>query len=179
MDSTKFLRRKSLSHGRLWSKVLQGEVGMKTAELSVYPGSPSVSSEMLLSPDSSDCQYCYCYLGSNSCLKARGRGLRGRLEEGWSSLLGWRLQLRAGLFHPASGSSMGKEVLPGLGSALHGCMTLSKSFWLVLSLHRSHLPSIYWWLLSLYPYTKPPSWARAVLLGGPGSPPENTKLDIA
>lgn len=37
------------------------------------------------------------------------------------------------LFHPAEGSTMEEMLLLGLGSDLDGCMTLSKSFWLVLS----------------------------------------------
>lgn len=78
----------SRSHGSLWSEVLQGEVVVKTPDLSVYLGSPSVSSEMLLSTNSSGCQYCYCYLRNDSCLKVRGRGLRSRLGEGWGSLPG-------------------------------------------------------------------------------------------
>lgn len=131
--STEFLRRTVFHVGAL-EDGSSGAVVVKTPESSVYPGIPSIRSEILLSTNFSDCQYCYCHLGNNSCLLKQEEGGWGTgWGEGRAASQCGGCSWRAALSTQLTGAVMGEVLSPGLGSALDGCMTLSKSFRLVLS----------------------------------------------
>ena len=114
----------SLSCGSLGGWVFRGNGSENPGVICLSWNSLLVISEILLSTNSSDCQYHYCHLGNNSCLLKQE-------ERGWGTWCGEGGV--ASRFRGCSWEVMGEMLLPGQGSALDDCMTLSKSFWLVLS----------------------------------------------
>ena len=113
----------SLSCGSLRGGVFRGN-GSENPGVTCLPWNTLVISETLLSTNSSDCQYHYCHLGNNYCL------LRQE-ERGWGTWCG-----EGGVASQFGGCSwevMREMLLPVQGSALDDCMTVSKSFWLVVS----------------------------------------------
>lgn len=117
-------KKDSLSCGTLGGWVFRRNGSENPGVICLSWNSLLVISEILLSTNSSDCQYHYCHLGNNSCLLKQE-------ERGWGTWCG-----EGGVASRIGGCSwevMGERLLPGQGSALDDCTTLSKSFWLVLS----------------------------------------------
>lgn len=121
----------------MWEPLQQGssgEVVMKTPGLSLWPEIPSVSSEILLT------QVAWMLIrlplpGKQRLSESKRKGAeeqfggRNSCYGGGSQDLCFSTQLQG-----MAGGGGGGVHFRGLGFALDGCMTLNKSFWLVLSL---------------------------------------------